>query len=188
MAQSLSTISRHIYCPISDFKNENVVQLLVQVLPEIGTDGGEVSERITKLDTNSFSDFISENSSRILIGFWFKFNAVESYQLCTDMIDSFIGIFEQLRQTLNMVISAQLKLMRTNDAAFDHSVANPTRDVFTHFLDSFDDAVRKKKKKEKGDIAIATIVVKHILPSLDANSSPSIQFAPLSNPPLVWNF
>jgi hypothetical protein len=83
------------------------------------------------------------------------------------MLGSFIGVFGKFSQTLNMVISAQLKSMRTNDAAFDRSVVNPMHDVFINFRDSFDDAVRKTKKKENEDLAIANIVVKHIVPTLD---------------------
>jgi hypothetical protein len=49
------------------------------------------------------------------------------------MIDSYIGIFGKLRQTLDMVISTHLQLIRGNDTTFDHSVRNPLRDVFNHF-------------------------------------------------------
>jgi hypothetical protein len=86
-----------------------------------------------------------------------------------------------------MVISAQLKWMRTNNPAFDRSMLNPFPDDFNYSRDLLNGAVGKKKK-EKEDPTIVNIVAKPILPTLDGGSPSSIQLAPFTNVRLAEGF
>jgi hypothetical protein len=157
-------------------KDEHLLQLVVQVLTKIGVRGGRVSEQVSRFLAKAFTDFIPEDVSEILIGFQFKFCFVEPHQVYTDMIDAFIAIFQKARRSLDALISAQLKLMWTNDATFDRAVFEPVRRVFDVFRSALDDVILKKKEKE--DIAIVSLLSKRVLPALDLDRPPALQFPP----------
>jgi hypothetical protein len=158
-------------------KDEHVLQLVVQVLTKIGLRGGKVSEQVSKFITKAFNDFIAEDASQILIGFQFKFCCVEPHQVYDAMINGFISVFGKLRASLDTVILAQLKPMWTNDAAFNLSVFDPLRRVFTIFTECLDDVVLKKKGE---DIGVINALSKRILPALDGDRPPTIQFWPFT--------
>jgi hypothetical protein len=159
-------------------KDEHLLNLVVQVLTKIGLRGGNVSEQVSKFVAKAFGDFIPEAASPILIGFQFKFCLVEPHQVYTAMIDGFVGMFGALRRSLDGIIGSQLKLMWTNDVTFDRQVFNPYRRVFDIFRDTLDDVVLKKKEKE--DIGVISGLAKRILPALEGDGPPGLQFIPLT--------
>jgi hypothetical protein len=155
-------------------KDEHLLQLVVQVLAKIGLRGGKVSEQVSKFVTKSFAKFIPQDASQILVGFQVKFCIVEPHQVFNEMIDGFIGIFAKLRQALDTVITSQLKAMWTNDVTYDRSAFDPIRSVFGMVTVALDDVILKKKEKE--DIRVANALAKRILPALDGDQPPAIQF------------
>jgi hypothetical protein len=66
--------------------------------------------------------------------------------------------------------------MWTNDATFDPSAFNPIRKVFNIVRECLDEVILRKKEKE--DFPIATNLSKRILPALNKDSPPAIQFGP----------
>jgi hypothetical protein len=165
-------------------KDEHLLQLVVQVLTKIGLRGGKVSEQVSKFVTKAFADFIPTDASQILVGFQLKFCFVDPHQIYDRMIEGFIGIFGKVRTALDALIGAQLKLMWTNDATFDRTVFNPIRRVFEIFRDCLDEVVVRKKEKE--DFPVINSLSKRILPALDVDRPPAIQFAPFAS--LRWRF
>jgi hypothetical protein len=159
-------------------KDENILQLVVQVLTKIGIRGGDVSEQVSKFMAKAFPEFNILLPSAILISFAFKFCLVAPHQIYSEMIDGFVEMFARARRHLDEANARQLRLMWTRDAKYDPSVYAPLEKVFVIFAGCFDDVLMKPKASE--DVKHTSVIAKRVLQVLNSDRPPAIQFDPFT--------
>ena len=156
--------------------DEHAVELAIHVLTKIGIRGGEASGHIAPFVTKACKDFNPLQPSKVLINFVFRFCVVSEHQNHNGMLESFVGMFRELRTQLDIVNQKQLKAMWLREDSFSMSSYDPLRNVFSLFIDCLSDVTLKSK--EPSDISLLHSLCKQILPMLDGDKPPVIQFSP----------
>ncbi|KAK8891719.1 hypothetical protein M9Y10_028939 [Tritrichomonas musculus] len=160
-------------------KDENVIQLAIQVLTKLKIRGGETAEKIAPFIITAFKEFNVLLPSAILINFMFNFCIQKPHSEFAGLIDGFVSIFAKTRKELDIVNDQQIKLFWTNDDKFRQEAYQPLSKVCDIFADCIESRVNDLTEKE--DFKVAQDVARKVIKALDGDKQLTMFFKPFVN-------
>ncbi|OHT08424.1 hypothetical protein TRFO_23118 [Tritrichomonas foetus] len=148
-------------------KDENVLQLAIQVLTKLHIRGGETAHKIAPFITAAFKEFNVLLPSAILINFMFNFCLQAPHTTFEGLIDGFVSIFTKTRTVLDEINNAQMKLFWTFDNNFRQNMYEPINKICGIFIGCLENVIHEKKDKE--DFSVICGISKRILAALDGD-------------------
>ncbi|KAH0785456.1 hypothetical protein GPJ56_010591 [Histomonas meleagridis] len=156
--------------------DQHVLQLVIQVLTKIGIKGGEIASQVSIFIQKAFNTFNVLTPSAILLTFTFSFCFSEAHQQYTEMINSFIKIFEKTREALDIINEQQVKNIWFNPQKIDSSIYSSIDNIFDIYNETFDSV--HQKIIGTNDVISMCNICKRILIAIKGKSPPIVSYLP----------
>ena len=146
-------------------KDENVLQLAIQILNKLRIRGGETAQKIAPFIITAFNEFNVHVSSAILLDFIFNFCLVEEHQAFDGLIDGFVSIFKKTKDEIQRVNETQMVNYWTAKNKFQVSSYSSLERICGIFIGCLQNTLSKIEKKQ--DFLVANSFAKKVLKVLD---------------------
>lgn len=153
-------------------KEENILQLVIQVLTNVQARGGKTAEMISKFINSLLSGPNILKLSPILINFIFSFCLQDPHKELDKLVDSFVSIFAKLRESVDEINQKQCTNFWTNSYSFKESNYDSVKSTCSSFTNSFEYVI--ENLRNKADIRNAHEISKRIVAAMDGKDHPSL--------------
>ncbi|KAK8891210.1 hypothetical protein M9Y10_028416 [Tritrichomonas musculus] len=157
-------------------KEENVLQLVIQVLTKVQARGGRTAEMIAKFIISLLSEPNILRLSSILINFIFSFCLQDPHKGFEKLVDSFISIFKRLRECIDIVNDKQAPNFWIDQYNFKASNYELIEQTCNSFIMSFESVI--SNLKDQADMQNAHEIAKRIVEVMDGSNHPKLFISP----------
>lgn len=165
-------------------KDENVIQLAIQLLTKLKIRGGETAQKIAPFIKDALSIFNVQLPSAILINFIHNFVIASPHAQFDGLVDLFVSIFRKTREALDVINQEQMKLYWTRDPNYNQNAYAPINKLCGIFSGCIENRINEISDKD--DYKLAKLIAEKVVVALKGDKELQVYYEPFNQ--LVHNW
>jgi len=179
------SIVSEFVCSALVMKKQHIVELTIIVLSSADL-GGHLPSKIAPFITKGLKEFVPSEDNKVFISFALGFCAKFSNQQYTDMIDTFVGIFERIKEHFNQLAIDSLRdvfkeetklnsipkaLLKSSDELYSVLYSVLSDEISSYFKDT----LKQLTQENRNDIISTSKLARRILSVIKSSSHPILR-------------